>query len=125
MDNHTRDTAARGGGTKLNLLQPAGRRPQAINAYAELFGEEKNLEGQVTDFYDQYIANLPPGVPSKRRVTIRSEVLRMLLSKEDQCVKDEVDAYRNRPKPGIWTQGLSEDATDEERENARLLFYRG
>lgn len=123
MDNHTRDTASKGGGVKLNLLQPEGRRPQAINAYAELFNEQKKLEDDVTQFYNQYLTSLPPGAPAKRRVTIRGEVLRMLLAKEDQITKDEVDAYRNRPKPGPWTQGLPEDATEEQKEKARLLYW--
>ncbi|KZS94985.1 hypothetical protein SISNIDRAFT_465219 [Sistotremastrum niveocremeum HHB9708] len=120
--NHTRDTGSRSGGGKLNLLQPRPRRPRATNAYATLFGEERGLDALISKAYAEYCAGEGASLP-QRALTHREATLRKLYAQETQEVKDAVEAYRNRPPTSPWLHDLPDDASEDERETAKLAYY--
>ncbi|KZT31189.1 hypothetical protein SISSUDRAFT_1105897 [Sistotremastrum suecicum HHB10207 ss-3] len=120
--NHVRTAGAKKASCKLNLMQPQPRRPQAINAYATLFAAERGLDDQIEAHFNAYMASRDEDDDKKTRLLLRDECLRALLAKEDQSVKNAVDTYRSREPRGPWLQGVPEDATEDEKELARLLY---
>ncbi|KZT31374.1 hypothetical protein SISSUDRAFT_1067813 [Sistotremastrum suecicum HHB10207 ss-3] len=101
------------------------RRPQATNAYATLYGKEKELKRHVDEYYKAYVDGLPPNAPKKRRVTVRDEVLKMLYRQEEQLVKSEVESFRSRELPGVWLNGLAADASEDEKDEAYVKYILG